>query len=120
MLLINSDMQNDWLEKLSSDLNLERHSQDWGICNADTQRIDEFLSYYESNQKIHDWEPEALAELIYQSAEEALEENREDEELKEKIRRFTRGHFQEFPMTFNYWKALEPDDWCIPVILNEK
>ncbi len=114
------DMQNDWTEKLSSDLSLERHSQDWGICNADTKRIDEFLSYYETNQKIHDWEPEALAELIYQSAEEALEENSQDEELKEKIRKFTKEHSQEFPMTFDYWKGLEPEDWSIPVILNEE
>ena len=113
-------MQNNWIQKLSKDLSLIEHSQDWGICNADSARIDEFLTYYEKNKKEHDWEPEALAELIYQSAEEASGRKKEDEELKEKIRKFTKDHFQEFPMTFDYWKALEPEDWNIPVILNEK
>ena len=111
-------MQKNWVTKLSADLGLDLRGQDWGIENADPQRIIEFITYYRTNTKDEEWESEALAELIFQSFEEACESGSASEEEKCAVLEFAAAYSEEFPHTLNYWRSLKPEDWHLPRILN--
>jgi hypothetical protein len=110
-------MQNNWIEKLSKALALEPYEQDWGISNSDFNRINEFISFYENNIPEHNWEPEALAELIFQSVEDAIENQQftSQNQLKD----FLIKHNNEFPETLNYWTSLTVKEWKMPGIINQ-
>lgn len=112
-------MHVDWLKKLSTDLGLEEYQQDWGICNSDPNRIQEFIRYFENNIVEHPYEPEALAELILQSYEELEETGPEIEKDFGLIVKFIEDHGAEFPMTLNYWRKLDGEEWQLPSLLNK-
>jgi hypothetical protein len=114
-------MQQDPTTKLSEELRLRPFSQDWGIANADPGRIDEFLRFYESCTRSPS-EHEALAELLLQSINEALEANILSEIQRERVVTFLRTHSREFPRQLPYWSALVPsaaDPWPVLELLRE-
>ncbi|MEQ9278836.1 MAG: hypothetical protein RLN83_05020 [Balneola sp.] len=108
------------LKKFSGELgfDFEVSQQDWGIENADPKRVVEFISYYESFEKLTEKESGDLAQLIFQSAEEHLQENY-DEAVRTKVLNFIQAHNSEFPLEFGYWKSLDPKVWTISSLINE-
>jgi hypothetical protein len=112
-------MNPDWLERLSTQLSLIPFSQDWGICNADASRLEEFLDFYDSHIAEDPYELEALAELIFQSAEEAIAAGGLESIDVGRLASFIRKNQSGFPMTLEYWSDLEEDDWQIPGLIRE-
>ena len=108
-----------WINKLTKKLNLKPFEQDWGICNANPSRLDEFIEFYLTNNPLHPWEPEALAELIFQSAEEAWNEGMLKTYQIKNIQHFFTTHCNDFPITAEYWLELKKTEWYIPRILNK-
>ncbi|WP_421774781.1 hypothetical protein [Gracilimonas sp.] len=108
------------LKKFSDELGFDfKVSQlDWGIENADPERVLEFISYYESLEGLTENESGNLAQLIFQSAEEYLQEN-DDEDVKIKVLNFVKEHNSEFPLEFGYWKNLDIKDWTISRLINK-
>jgi hypothetical protein len=112
-------MKLDWLERLSTQLSLVPHSQDWGICNADASRLDEFLAFYDSHHPDDPYELELLAELILQSAEDAIGTGELEKPMRFRLIKFIADHGQDFPDTLEYWSELEEDDWQISGLIRE-
>jgi hypothetical protein len=112
-------MNPDWLERLSKQLSLIPHSQDWGICNADANRLGEFLDFYDSHVPEDPYELELLAELILQSAEDAMVADELEKSVLLRLIKFVADHGQDFPDTLEYWSELEEDDWQIPALIRE-
>jgi hypothetical protein len=112
-------MNLNWLERLSTQLSLFPHSQDWGICNADANRLEEFLDFYGSHIPEDPYELELLAELILQSAEDAMVAGKIEIPLRLRLIKFIADHGQDFPDTLEYWSELEEDDWFLPVLIHE-
>lgn len=59
------------LKQLCQSLGLSYEPQDWGIINADAQRLPEFIAYYEANP-LSATQRFELGELILASANERL------------------------------------------------
>jgi hypothetical protein len=96
-----------WIKKLSTALGLdEGFQQDWGICNADPNRVAEFIQFCGLNDVDDPWEPEALAELIFESMNDALQNSTASPSLLEKFRTFVRSNANTFPQTLDYWSRL--------------
>lgn len=112
-------MSIDWTKALSDALSLEEHPQDWGICNADPDRIEEFIRYFEQSAVIHPWQPEALAELIFASANDALSGKGLASADASLLTLFVRDHRSEFPNEWEYWINLEPADFPITEFLRK-
>jgi hypothetical protein len=112
-------MKPDWLERLSKQLSLIPFSQDWGICNADASRLEEFLDFYDSHIPKESFELEALAELIFQSAEEAIAVGGLESIDVGRLASFIRKNQSGFPMALEYWRNLETGDWRLPTLIHE-
>ena len=108
-----------WLERLSTQLSLIPFSQDWGICNADADRLEEFLEFYDSHVPEDPYEFEVLAELIFQSAEDVMNANELEKLLRDRLVKFIADHGHEFPDTLEYWSELEDQDWRVPALIHE-
>ena len=108
-----------WLERLSTQLSLIPFSQDWGICNANADRLEEFLDFYDSHVPEDPYELEVLAELILQSAEDALGSGELEKSLRDRLVKFIADHGQDFPDTLEYWSELEHADWQVPELIHE-
>ncbi len=98
------------LRELCSKLGLSLESQDWGIINADPNRLREFISFYQSESMMPSQRFE-LGELILASANERLLAGtaRENEDMRMFID-FVRNHWREQEAHFAYWLGLNPDD----------
>ena len=113
-------MKPSWIKKLSDALDLDSSfEQDWGICNSSPKRISEFILFYETNKIDHPYEPEALAELIFQSVNDHLEEASLEEQTLEMLGNFVQQHSSNFPTTFEYWLSLEGKEWPISETLRK-
>jgi hypothetical protein len=112
-------MNPNWLERLSTQLSLIPYSQDWGICNADANRLEEFLDFYGSHVPEDAFELEALAELIFQSAEEAIAAGGLDSIDVGRLASFIRRNQSSFPQALEYWRNLETGDWRLPTLIHE-
>jgi hypothetical protein len=112
-------MKLDWLERLSTQLSLIPYSQDWGICNADASRLEEFLNFYDSHVPEDSFEFEALAELIFQSAEESIAAGGLESIDVGRLASFIRRNQSSFPQALEYWRNLETGDWRLPTLIHE-
>lgn len=107
------------IDRVAKELGLPSTGQDWGIEHADPSRLDEFLAFAEQLEPENPWEFEAIAELVFQSAEEALGEETRGEAIRQRLVHFavTNGHL--FPNTLAYWRSLSRQEWLIPQLLEE-
>jgi hypothetical protein len=112
-------MKPDWLGLLSKQLGLIPYSQDWGIANADASRLEEFLDFYDSHIPEDPFETEALAELIFQSAEEAIAMGGLESIDVGRLASFIRRNQSSFPQVLEYWRNLEKGDWRLPTLIHE-
>ena len=99
-----------WIQKLSGALGLIEHEQDWGVCNSDPNRVSEFIEYFQRNSVEDPWEPEALAELIFESMNDAVMNSRIDHELQRNFCSFVKSRASEFPLTLKYWISLSDNE----------
>ncbi|MGZ4881776.1 MAG: hypothetical protein ACXV7G_12055 [Halobacteriota archaeon] len=104
--------------RISKLLGLRETGQDWGIENADSIRLAEFIEFYESNT-LAAWESESLAELILQSAEEALEKDDLTPALRSTVVSFLKKRHGEFPKQWSYWSGLNAGEWQVVQLLRE-
>ena len=103
------------MSKLSADLNLQEMPQDWGMINSDSDRIEEFIDYYEWNKIEHKVkageELEALAELIFNSVEDGFAMGVVDDEIRERVQEFIAENAKDFQKTLKYWSSLGSEEW---------
>ncbi len=110
----------NWQKKLNKSLGLNIEGQDWGIENSDPKRVKEFVAFFEKNKVSDPCEPEALAELIFQSAQEAFENHLlciKDQRL---LLAFYTKHRSKFPLAEEYWLSLNKSEWIITRLLTDQ
>jgi hypothetical protein len=112
-------MKPDWISRISKLLGLIPYPQDWGIANADASRLEEFLDFYNSHVFEDPFELEALAELIFQSAEEAIAVGGLESIDVGRVASFIRRNQSSFPQALEYWRNLETGDWRLPTLIHE-
>ena len=100
------DERDKWVLRLSQSLGLNPFDQDWGIQNSDPQRLDEFLSFFESHETKHPWDFEELADLIFESANDKLLTSGMSSAEKFLLCRFVEKNFKLFPLRASYWSGL--------------
>jgi hypothetical protein len=87
-----------WTARLSEQLSVEPHDEDWGLWNGDPVRLEEFLDFYDSHVPTDLGELEDLGALILQSTEEALdEEDSISRELLIRVALFVQANHLFFP-----------------------
>ncbi len=87
----------DWMTWLSEQLTLKVESQDWGIVNADSSRVEEFVRFFEFHDSNDSWEPEALGELILASANDGLVDGSLSDMARQRVVAFLRMHSDKIP-----------------------
>jgi hypothetical protein len=94
---------NESIKRLSEHLSLTTYNEYWGIQNSDPERLEEFLDFYERYVPHAPKELEYLAELILQSADDAMNEyamfGEEDfpQDRRVLIALFVQSHHLSFP-----------------------
>ena len=91
------------LQNLSKALGLAFEDQDWGIINADPDRIDEFIRYFKHERGCT--QRFELGGLILASANEALVNERPGR-LRD-LMSFLADWHTEFQAHFDYWRGLD-------------
>jgi hypothetical protein len=105
------------LSDIATALKLPEEGQDWGIEHSDPRRLEEFVAFAETYRPKNPWESEALAELVMQSSEEALELGILGSALQHRIIAFVEAHGHSFPVTLEYWRSLPPQEWHVTKLL---
>ena len=98
------------VSRIAKALGLPDSGQDWGIEHADASRLEEFVAYAETHEPSHPWEFEALAELIIQSAEEALSTGPLPADLQVRLVSLLRNRAHQFPAMLAQWRTYSPQD----------
>jgi hypothetical protein len=99
----------DQLRNLSNFLKLHYEEQDWGIINADGNRLEEFVAVYGSRPLSVEMRYQ-IFELILASANDALEKKQQDSKAIEVFQDFLRSHGKDFPEQVSYWAGLKNSD----------
>ena len=106
--------------RIAAALGLPDTGQDWGIEHSDAARLREFVEFAAALKPENDWEQEALADLILQSAEKALESGLMTRELHAVVVRFLASHATAFPIARAYWvRCDESQGWLVSGLLRE-
>jgi len=104
-------------ERLSNLYNLFLFPQDWGICNADSNRVGEFINIFLNHKEENPWEWEELADLVFESANEAILNNKLAIEDEQGIISLVSEHKNKFPKQLDYWIDIgDTDKDRFPVI----
>ena len=93
----------DGLLQLCQELGLQYEPQDWGIINADSDRLSEFIEFYESHPNLIASQKFELGELILASANEALVSNCR---LEQRLTSWITTNRSELEHHIQYWKSL--------------
>jgi len=98
------------VERIAQALGLPDSGQDWGIEHSDSSRLLEFVEFAEALQPKNSWEMEAMAELVLQSAEEAMESGSMTEAVRQRVVGFLHVHGGAFPLALAHWSAFDHSD----------
>ena len=95
-------MSEEATRRLSKLLSLDPEKEFWGIWNSDEDRLEEFMTFYESYVSVEPMELEELAHLILQSAEDGFDGQELDNDPLNQNRMvlvalFVQAHHLEFP-----------------------
>jgi len=112
-------MTSEWMTRLSDALGVQEQAQEWGTCNADPERLLEFIDFFERHQAEHPSETEALAELIIASFNEGLVEGIDSEIHVEAFKAFVALNQAGFPEQLAYWSELDDEDFPVGHVLRE-
>lgn len=113
------ELTSEWITRLSEALGLQDLPQDWGTCNADPGRLLEFIDFFERHQAEDPEEPEALAELIIASFNDALVDEIASEVDVVALKAFITLNRESFPEQFAYWSELDDEDFPVGQILRD-
>jgi hypothetical protein len=91
---------------LSRRLGLQNESQDWGIINADPDRLDEFVRFLDGTE-LRPAEVHQMVELILASANELLE--RDPGAPLDAVERVIHEHAFAGRFEIAYWRSLDDD-----------
>ena len=96
------------LRHLSKVLGLEYYCQDWGICNSCSNRVEEFIRFYESRSNCPNHVKWDLVELIIASYNDRIVEGNANPTSDEMFKAFISRHKWEYHVRFqaNYWKKI--------------
>tara|TARA_B100001750_G_C15379365_1_gene531599 strand:+ start:173 stop:535 length:363 start_codon:yes stop_codon:yes gene_type:complete len=101
------------IEKISNDLGL-KNTSDWGIINDNPDRVKEFISYYNSHSHLFDLGIKInFTELIISSMNEAILENKRDNELDFFFREYIYEHLDDKFILINvigYWMSIADEE----------
>lgn len=93
-------------EEASKDLQLKNEEQDWGIVNANSDRIEEFISYFNEHKSSKNKSFKYyMVELIVASYNDAILENKITRITKNEFRNFIieNMHEEAYGSIFRYW-----------------
>jgi len=112
-------MKNDLLKIVSTDLKLNFEPQDWGIINASSHRVAEFIHYFEANTSLPESIKYQLFELIIASFNDSILENGVTKEQEHYFKQFIHKYSQDsiFKPILNYWKNIENEDFPVGKLL---
>lgn len=99
------------IESLNKKLQLPKfgpYSQDWEYELADSSRVNEFISFYESAELSQD-EKFALMSLIVSSFDDAISEGKNQEETWERIKKHLIQDLVVHRQTILYWSIAEEE-----------
>lgn len=96
------------LKELAHALRLTYEQQDWGIVNADSKRLDEFLAFFESHRELAETQRYELVGLILASANERLLD--EPGDPLRSVRAFLSRHEADTLTHRGYWESLECEE----------
>ena len=102
------------LKQLSERLNLSFEYQDWGIINADSRRIREFIHCFEDNPEFTDAQKYDLFELVIASVNDALEEGIVWIDDWKLYKEFIWKYKDVYRSQIDYWSSL-PDTGEFPI-----
>jgi len=107
-----------WIEKVSKQLDLTPVLIDWGICNANPLRLEEFIAFCMQHSPNESMEYEELADLVLESAAKSIEDGTFTMERKKLVVDFIREKSDLFPIQLNYWLTFESKEICpiLPVV----
>ena len=106
--------------QLSIALNLPYYEQDWGIINANPDRLDEFMSYYDGNRLLPAQRYD-MGELVLASANEAALRHTLAESEVSRLMHFISEHASDFREILDYWISLDNvDEFPIAKLLQER
>jgi hypothetical protein len=98
-------------------LGLLYESQDWGIANADPDRVVEFIVFYEGATYLSPTQQHEMGELIIASMNDDLEEGFVDPTVRDKFVDFVAARRSEFQVVVNYWASLAAKDFPVAALL---
>ncbi len=109
------------LKRVSKELELSFETQDWGIINSSSDRVNEFVQYFEDNQILENSIKYELFELIIASFNDAILEGKMDKNLKSLFRDFLdkNSHNTTFKPIIDYWKSIENEEYPVGKLLEE-
>lgn len=97
-------------KRLSKLYNLFLFPQDWGICNADSNRVGEFIKIFLNHEAENPWEWEELADLVFESANEAILDERLSIEDEKAIIFLVSEFKNKFQKQLDYWTEIGNTD----------
>ena len=110
----------DWHERLSLLYNLYPIEQDWGICNANGDRVGEFIDIFLNHKEEDPWEWEELADLVFQSTNNAIKNGSLTEEQKIQVILIVAEHKDKFPNQLKYWLDFSNEiDYPVKKLINK-
>jgi len=100
------------LQELSTSLGVSFETQDWGIINADANRVVEFIDYFNSHSDLSPPMQYQMFELIVGSYNEALIEGDAQDILRIQFFSFLQqnGSHQGLNSILSYWRDLDDDE----------
>jgi hypothetical protein len=93
----------EWYERLSQLYNLSPFEQDWGICNSNGERVGDFITLFLKHEEEDPWEWEELADLVFESANDAIENGTLTDEQEAQVILIVAEHKEKFPNQLKYW-----------------
>jgi len=98
----------DLLEIISNKLGLNFIEQDWGIINESSDRLEEFIEYFNTHKSFPETIKYQLFELIIASYNEALLKNTVTTKRELLFKKFIQQHSSNptFKPIVSYWKKI--------------
>ena len=93
------------IQDLTARLGVAYHRQDWGICNADANRVGEFIRVCQTG-KLTPPQQYAMGELVLASMNDALVEGAADAELISEFEAFLKLRLHGLAPQIRYWSSL--------------
>lgn len=112
----------DRVKKMSLELGISYEPQDWGIVNANANRVDDFIEYFEKNfYELHTTQKFELFELIIASFNDAIIENLFTVNMQKSLADFLKKYADNslYSVILRYWRENTDEDMQIARYINQ-